>query len=69
MRARQKRGPHAAHQGHADTGNTVHSLSEGPRHALPCAVSRGEAVEDVVTADQPDRDDRIVVGDGQSGET
>ena len=46
----------------------MHPFSEGPRHPLPGATSRDEAVEDVVTADQPDRDDRIVMGDGQAGE-
>ena len=55
-----------------------HMLDQIARHGLidleidakgDLHIDGHHTVEDVVTADQPDRDDRIVMGDRQSGET
>ena len=60
--------PDAAHERNPDSRNTMQALAEAPRGRFPGPAAFGQAMEHIVTADQPDRHDRIVVGNGQAGE-
>lgn len=62
-------GTQSARQRYAHSGDAVYPFADGPGHPLPTAAALNKAEIHVVTADQCDRNDPIIVSDGKARES